>query len=70
MTGRAGRELLYINGRSEMVSAEIQPGPTFSVGKQRTLFSASQFSRREPRGSLDSGAVDGQGPHGAIRIIV
>ena len=31
-----------------MVSAEIQPGPTFSVGKQRTLFSASQFSRPGP----------------------
>jgi Tol biopolymer transport system component/tRNA A-37 threonylcarbamoyl transferase component Bud32 len=43
-----GRELLYLNGRSEMVSAEIQAGPTFSVGKQRTLFSASQFFRPGP----------------------
>ena len=35
-----GRELFYINGKSEMVSAEIPAGATFSVGKQRTLFSA------------------------------
>ena len=40
---RTGRELLYLNGKSEMVSAEIQPGATFSVGKQRTLFSASRI---------------------------
>jgi hypothetical protein len=31
-----------------MVSAEIPPGSTFSVGRQRTLFSASQFSRSGP----------------------
>ncbi len=43
-----GRELFYVNGRSEMVSAEIQPGGTFSVGKQRILFSVSQFSRTGP----------------------
>jgi eukaryotic-like serine/threonine-protein kinase len=43
-----GRELLYLNGRGEMMSAEIQAGPTFSVGKQRTLFSASQFFRPGP----------------------
>jgi serine/threonine-protein kinase len=43
-----GREVLYINGRSEMVSAEIQPGVTFSVGKQRVLFSVSPFSRTGP----------------------
>jgi Tol biopolymer transport system component len=43
-----GRELFYINGRSEMVSAEIQPGATFTVGKQRVLFPASQFSRPGP----------------------
>ena len=45
---RTGRELLYHNGRGEMVSAEIQPGPTFSVGKQRVLFQASQFVRVGP----------------------
>jgi serine/threonine-protein kinase len=43
-----GRELLYINGRSEMISAEIQSGATFSVGKQRALFSTSQFVRAGP----------------------
>jgi Tol biopolymer transport system component len=43
-----GRELFYINGRSELVSAEIQPGGTFSVGKQRTLFSVSQYVRSGP----------------------
>jgi serine/threonine-protein kinase len=43
-----GRELLYINGKSEMVSAEIPPGGTFSVGKQRLLFSVGQLSRAGP----------------------
>ena len=43
-----GRELLYINGKSDMVSAEIQPGATFSVGKERTLFSTSQFAQPGP----------------------
>ena len=45
---RTGRELFYINGKSEMVAAEIQPGATFSVGKQRVLFSVTQFSRPGP----------------------
>jgi Tol biopolymer transport system component len=40
-----GRELLYINGRSEMVSAEIPSGATFTVGRQRSLFSVAQLSR-------------------------
>ncbi|MEO6055425.1 MAG: protein kinase [Gemmatimonadales bacterium] len=44
----SGRELLYLNGKSEMVSAEIPSGATFSVGRQRTLFSAAQFSRAGP----------------------
>ena len=43
-----GRELLYINGKSEMVSAEIPPGGTFSVGRQRILFSVSQLYRAGP----------------------
>jgi serine/threonine-protein kinase len=42
---RSGRELFYLNGRGEMVSAEVQTGTTFSVGKQRTLFPASEFAR-------------------------
>jgi len=44
----SGRELLYLNGRGEMVSAEIQLGATFSVGKQRILFPASEFARPGP----------------------
>ena len=40
-----GRELLYINGKSEMVSAEIPPGATFTVGRQRSLFSVAQLAR-------------------------
>jgi Tol biopolymer transport system component len=43
-----GRELFYINGKIEMVSAEIPPGGTFSVGRQRTLFSVAQLSRGGP----------------------
>ena len=39
-----GRELLYINGKGDMVSAEIPAGATFSVGGQRTLFSIAQFA--------------------------
>jgi serine/threonine-protein kinase len=44
----SGRELLYINGKTEMVSAEVSPGPTFSVGRQRVLFSAALLSRPGP----------------------
>ncbi len=40
-----GSELLYINGKSEMISAEVTPGATFSVGKQRVLFSVAPFYR-------------------------
>ncbi|HET8834429.1 MAG TPA: LpqB family beta-propeller domain-containing protein, partial [Gemmatimonadales bacterium] len=43
-----GRELLYVNGKTEMVSAEIQPGTTFSVGAQRVLFSVQQFASTGP----------------------
>jgi Tol biopolymer transport system component len=43
-----GRELFYINGKSELIAAEIPVGPTFSVGRQRTLFSVGQLSRVGP----------------------
>jgi eukaryotic-like serine/threonine-protein kinase len=43
-----GRELLYINGNSEMVSAQIPSGATFSVGRQRAPFSVAQFSLPGP----------------------
>ncbi len=41
---RSGRELFYINGKNEMVSAEVRPGAAFSVGEQRVLFSAAPFA--------------------------
>jgi hypothetical protein len=41
---RSGRELIYLNGKNEMVSAAIRPGATFSVGEQRVLFSAGAFA--------------------------
>jgi eukaryotic-like serine/threonine-protein kinase len=44
----SGRELFYLNGRNEMVVAEVQTGTTFSVGKQRALFPASDFARPGP----------------------
>ncbi|HEY9506267.1 MAG TPA: hypothetical protein VIQ27_09870, partial [Gemmatimonadales bacterium] len=46
--GRSGRELFYLNGRAEMVAAEVQTGAAFSVGKQRVLFPAADFSRPGP----------------------
>jgi protease II len=43
-----GREMLYVNVKSEMVSAEIQAGTTFSIGAQRVLFSVQQFVATGP----------------------
>jgi eukaryotic-like serine/threonine-protein kinase len=43
-----GRELFYFNGKTEMVSVEVPPGTTFSVGRQRTLFSAALLSGGGP----------------------
>jgi Tol biopolymer transport system component len=40
---RSGRQLYYLNGKNEMVAAEVRPGATFSVGEQRVLFSAAPF---------------------------
>jgi dipeptidyl aminopeptidase/acylaminoacyl peptidase len=37
------RELFYINGRNELVSAEVHLTPSFSIGQQRVLFSAVQY---------------------------
>ena len=42
---RSGRELHYINGKNELVTAEIRPGATFSVGEQRVLFPMTPFVR-------------------------
>jgi hypothetical protein len=41
----SGRELFYINGKSELVSAEIRAGAAFSVGEQHVLFSMAPFVR-------------------------
>jgi serine/threonine-protein kinase len=46
----SGRELFYINGKSEMVSAAVRPGATFSVGEQRILL--HRAVRRRWRHSL------------------
>jgi eukaryotic-like serine/threonine-protein kinase len=43
-----GRELLYINAKGDMVSAEIPTGGTFSVGRQRSLFSTTQLVQGGP----------------------
>ncbi|HEY8256404.1 MAG TPA: protein kinase [Gemmatimonadales bacterium] len=52
-TGK-GRELLYINGKGEMVSAAVRSGDAFSVGEQRVLFSAGAFA---PGGGVPSYAI-------------
>ncbi|HYL30670.1 MAG TPA: hypothetical protein VEU27_12175, partial [Gemmatimonadales bacterium] len=39
----SGRELFYLNGRQEMTSVEVRPGPTFAVGERRVLFPASAY---------------------------
>jgi Tol biopolymer transport system component len=40
---RSGRELFYINGKGEMMSAEVRTGATFAVGEQRVLFSTAPY---------------------------
>jgi len=50
----SGRELFYVNGKSELVSADIRPGAAFSVGEQHALFSTGPFVRS---GAFQSFAV-------------
>ncbi len=40
---RSGRELFYINGRQEMVSARVRPGRTFDVDQPEVLFQAGSY---------------------------
>jgi Tol biopolymer transport system component/tRNA A-37 threonylcarbamoyl transferase component Bud32 len=40
----SGRELFYVNGRQEMVSVEVRPGTTFTVGEPRVLFAATSYN--------------------------
>ena len=54
MWARSGHELFYINGKSQMVSADIPSGATFSVGAQHVLFSMVPFARA---GSVPSYAL-------------
>jgi Tol biopolymer transport system component len=41
---RSGRELFYVNNRSELVVAQLLPGAAFAVGEQRVLFSTAQYA--------------------------
>jgi Tol biopolymer transport system component len=43
MWARNGRELFYLNGKGEMTTLAVEPGPGFSVGQAKVLFSASPF---------------------------
>ena len=40
----SGRELFYINGKRDLIAAEIRPGATFAVGAQRVLFSTAPYT--------------------------
>jgi hypothetical protein len=40
----SGRELFYVNGKGDMVSAEIRPGTALAVGEQRVLFSTAPYA--------------------------
>ena len=44
MWAHSGRELFLLNGRQEMVTTEIRPGPSFSVGETRILFPAGSYT--------------------------
>ena len=41
-----GGELFYVDGSDNMVAVPVPPGPTFSPGAQRVLFSAADFVLR------------------------
>jgi eukaryotic-like serine/threonine-protein kinase len=45
---KSGRQLYYLNGKNELVAADIRPGATFAVGDQRPLFSFAPFLRLGP----------------------
>jgi eukaryotic-like serine/threonine-protein kinase len=54
----SGRQLYYVNGKNELVAADVRPGATFAVGEQRTLFSLAPFLRLGPIPSYDVTADD------------
>jgi Tol biopolymer transport system component len=45
---RSGRRLYYLNGRNELVAADIRTGTTFAVGEQRALFPFTPYVRLGP----------------------
>jgi len=45
---KSGRQLYYVNGKNEMVAADLRPGATFAVGEQRSLFSFAPYVRPAP----------------------
>jgi Tol biopolymer transport system component len=55
---KSGRQLYYVNGKNELVAADVRPGVTFAVGEQRTLFSFAPFLRLGPIPSYDVTADD------------
>ncbi len=55
---RNGRQLYYLNGKNELISADIRPGAAFAVGEQRALFSFAPFLRLGPIPSYDVTADD------------
>jgi hypothetical protein len=55
---RSGRRLYYINGKNEIVAADIRPGTTFAVGEQRALFSFTPYVRVGPTNSYAVTADD------------
>jgi serine/threonine-protein kinase len=42
---RDGKELIYTNGRNDLVTVEVHFNPTFQVGQQKLLFSTTQYFR-------------------------
>ena len=50
---RSGRELFYVNGRDQLVAAEIRRGDVFSVAEQRALFSMAPYYRTSGVPSFD-----------------
>jgi len=51
---KGGRQLYYINGKNELVAADIKPGSAFGVGEEHVLFSMAPFVRL---GTIPSFAV-------------
>jgi Tol biopolymer transport system component/tRNA A-37 threonylcarbamoyl transferase component Bud32 len=45
---KRGRQLYYLNGKNDLVAAEIRPGATFGVGEEHVLFSTAPFVRLGP----------------------